>query len=128
MDIANIVTLMKQVVNIQKERARLAGIIVNMIRADVPESPASLSLKIASLAGLIDVAEEIDPADPLREILQEDIEACFTFLGNVPQISHMNLREDIAEMRAEAAERVNRMKAGEDILKGLNGLGDISLN
>jgi hypothetical protein len=127
MEMGNIIGLFKHMADLERQRALFAFTIVQMIKAEVPESPASLSIKIAALASFMDTVDSMDDSDELKGILKEAIEQCFTFLGNVPEIAGMDLRKDIAEMREAKTEQLARQKAGDDILKGID-LNDLNLN
>jgi hypothetical protein len=127
MEMGNIIGLFKHMAEIDRQRALFAFTVVQMIKAEVPESPASLSIKIATLASLMDTVDSMDDSDELKGILKESIEKCFIFLGGIPEIAGMDLRKDIAEMREAKTEQLARQQAGDDILKGID-LNDLNLN
>lgn len=121
MNIENIGGILGLIKEMDTQRVKLAMILANVITADSPDSPASLALRMATVASLEDFIEEIGDAshnNSLREYLQTKVDAAWERAGRMMDVE--DLRETMGQMRRTAKERVARMNDGDSILGGVD--------
>lgn len=119
MNAQDIVTIISEM---DTQRVKLAIILTNVLTAPgIPETTETFAVKLATVASLMDFIDEYETNEhskPLVRHIQQSIDTC---LKNGSRfVPESVTREMITSMRSENKERKERVKAGDDILGGID--------
>lgn len=111
----------KELGNIMESRVHMAILIANTMTASINPSPEILSVRMAMIPSVMDALEKINPADPIHKVLTDAIEKT---AASIQEYVGFDVLSEVMRMRDEAKASVGRMREGDDILNGIDGLYD----
>lgn len=115
----------KELGNIMESRVHMASLIANTMTAPMNPSPELMAVRMAMIPSVMDTLTKINPKDPIYDMLNEAITKT---AAELQKYVGFDVMEQVTIMRTEAAAHVERMREGDDILGGIEGLFDGSDN